>query len=261
MDYPVNMEEYKTLHQLLESLCEKNHLKSWTVHNNFAGSVVTLRFSEMDGAAVNEDTTTTFKRKSVKQQNRDRERLERFRRPNTQNMTTENKRDSDIDSIFSVSETGLSPEPVIQNLDLDTLDTSLRMDTPDSVDIEKCTQSQGACALSALPEPQVEPIELPSMPDPMDYEDQTCEAGNASKVTVKKSTKTPQNMRKIPERIDNILFREHLSICTDTFWCQIWCHDCSTNIKNQTKSDTGEIWGKMGMIRERERERLRERER
>ena len=128
------MEGYKTFHQLLEALYATKQLKSWKVHNKFAGCTCILRFSDIDGTSTsdNQDTTATFRRKTHKQLTRDKERMDKFKRPNTRSKTketVENNRSSDCEPNVTFSGMDLSPESICPNLDLDSDSNSFRLDT------------------------------------------------------------------------------------------------------------------------------------
>ena len=241
------MEGYTTLHQLLESLCAAKHLKSWTVHDNSVGTVCTLRFCDSDGASNKEDTTATFRRKSQKQLNRDKERMERFKRPNTRSRNLETKRDCDSDSSFVFSDTGLSTESVC----LDTHATSFHMDTHIRME-----ESPGANALIVSQQPETDDhVELMSIPDPalppcmgstQTHKDPKpeaqCDGGGAvegasnpgcdsicdseSNICTNKLTHTV----KLPGPIDTRIFREHLANRSKISWAAIDCEDCRTNV-------------------------------
>ena len=50
----------KRLHQMLESLLSDSELRSWTVHNNKNGSVITIRLKNMDSLeGVHHSSSTT----------------------------------------------------------------------------------------------------------------------------------------------------------------------------------------------------------
>ena len=74
------MDGNKTLKMLLDNLFDTLGLKSWTLHENNSGTTVTLRFPAARESTDSDisPSTTTYKRKSRYQTNRDRTRLESF---------------------------------------------------------------------------------------------------------------------------------------------------------------------------------------
>ena len=72
------MDKYHTLQNILESLFALKDLKSWTIHENSSGSTCTLRFSNPNSGSEENAKTTTFKKKSNYQVNRDRRRMEHY---------------------------------------------------------------------------------------------------------------------------------------------------------------------------------------
>ena len=83
------MEGHIVLKKLLDDLCDTKELKSWTVHQNNNSTVCTLRFHEaaaildLSDNSNSQQKTIAYKRKSTSQINRDKSRLDKFRRQNS----------------------------------------------------------------------------------------------------------------------------------------------------------------------------------
>ena len=216
------MEGNSTLKQLLDSLFGKLDLKSWTVHENDSGTVCTLRFGDTGGTNSGDTHTTTFKRKSPYQLNRDRQRKEHHMRvkPKTRSEThaehSESARCGDNDSM-SLSNTSLSAESTVHS----DPHTSFRLDT----------HSPGACApvenstTTPLPAETVPvvPIDLPSVPDSIE-----CELSDSCSVNDGQMLGTPNE--ELADTFTNHLFREHLTHRSEISFKDIRCHDCRNHV-------------------------------
>ena len=147
------MEDYDVLKQLLDTLCDRKQVKSWTVHENSFGTNVTIRYvskpATSDTALT--PTSTTYKQKSGYQIKHDRARMEQFNRRKTRSQTAiENARcgddqqpqeDSDDDrdesDVASLIET--SPDSRTDTISLDqniSPDRVISLSSPISANLE-----------------------------------------------------------------------------------------------------------------------------
>ena len=117
------MEGHTVLKKLLDDLCGTKDLRSWTVHQNSNSTVCTVRFHEPAAILDSRDSssdinsqqkTIAYKRKSVNQLNRDKSRINHFRRQNEQQnfgQTVETRR---CDNQSADSHSKPSPIPYLE---------------------------------------------------------------------------------------------------------------------------------------------------
>ena len=254
------MEEYTTLHNLLDSLCASKTLKSWTVHENLTMTTCTLRFCSPSGVRANEaDTkTTAFKRKSRTQLDRDKRRIEQhFEKPNTRSRSKgensvdiENERLGDSELTFPGGAC-LSPETVhaVDHTLADPESSLLRMDahvnsqSPGSRSFPGSPTMTESSAFTYEDDTHKQSIELPVMPSVTDTSsviDLKHIGGDIPIVTPNldndsKSHSSTNNPRldawlsNLPKYINTPLFRKHFSKQKIT-WAAMHCNDCRTNV-------------------------------
>ena len=207
------MEDYSTLKQLLESLFDEKDLKSWTVHDNQAGTVCTLRFVNVSNATretLPAPKTATFKQKSKYQVKRDRERLESFNnRANTRSQSIEpieNVRHGD-DVTVLISEPNLSPVSV----------TSFGANWSPSADQFHSDAESPTDNLSQMSSITVD------LPDP--------DVSDIQQITAEQSEQT-LTLRDSADGVDSGLFYEHISKRSQIQYNDIKCHDCPMYIRS-----------------------------
>ena len=112
------MEGHNTLKLLLDTLFSNLDLKSYTIHDNSAMTVCTLRFGNDITNSNSPTVRNTYKKKSEYHIKRDKARHDRHIKPVTRSQASltsegpcENRR---VDDISAHSVPGLSPEHVHQ---------------------------------------------------------------------------------------------------------------------------------------------------
>ena len=229
------MEGYKTLKQLMDTLFDTMDLTSYTIHEGKLGTTCTLRFRE-NGGDTKVDTQTksgTFKKKNLSQIKRDKERLERYNRPQTRSQgdlnSVEVARHNDSgDSHVTFSDTDLSStaEPCS---DLGLQASPCRVDcsiSPDTVHVQSTEVPSDLC--------------MENVSNPISVDMPAIDSPDATPMATEQSTSNTDTMQnwgyccRLPDALESDLLREHLANRylenrPRISWAAIHCYDCLIN--------------------------------
>ena len=241
------MEEYTTLHNLLDSLCASKTLKSWTVHENSTLTTCTLRFCSPSGVRENEADSriTAFKKKSRSQLDRDKRRIEHhMEKPNTRSrsrgdssVVIENERLGNSE-LTSPSGACLFPE----TLDTHTADIE---SSPSRVDAHIDSQSPGSRSFPGSPtmtessalayeDNHNQSVELPTVPLVIDLQhierDIPLVTPNIDNDSHAHTTDNiDSRLMGLPIKFNTHLFRKHFATQKRTR-AAMRCNDCTNNV-------------------------------
>ena len=112
------MEYHTILKSVLNDLCDKQKLTSWTLHENSKGTICTIRFSDISAILDSHSSSfirprnTTYRRKSEYQVIRDRSRMQDFNESNyfPQTVDRNSLNDNESNSDNQHSDTGLNQQ-------------------------------------------------------------------------------------------------------------------------------------------------------
>ena len=233
------------LRHTLDALFETMDVNSWTLHENKTSSVIILRFRDVDGDTKTNQRTSSFRKKSQKQLDRDRQRCQRLNRPITRSRShldsgaieIENPRQNDESNLDSFS-----------NLDISHVSTVSENSPPDSpfqaidspsappqTPLLNTDMAESTEAVSL----RVQQAEIISADVDCDTSDVTQGAG--AEVATKHSyhgnsaSDSCRYISNLPDLLDIPLFRDHVIRRNET-WAAMDCHDCWININKAAQS-------------------------